>query len=87
MRLVIRHTNYGVIIVDDYLAEKYGYEDYIVLEFDEMQRDELVSDVNALTKHGYRPIGGISVRTGASSGAYLLQAMYRDPGSTDTYAV
>lgn len=61
----------------DYLYDKYGLADYIVLKFDEEDLAEMVSDVNALIGIGYQSVGGISIRTGASRGAYLLQAMIK----------
>lgn len=63
--------------MNDYILEKYGTDYYIVVEYDEEQRSDLVREVNHLFLNGYTPIGGISVRVGAQSGAYLLQAMVK----------
>jgi hypothetical protein len=64
--------------VSDYILDKYANSNYIVVEFDELQINDLVEEVNYLICNGYSPIGGISVRTGGDCGAYLLQAMVKE---------
>ena len=70
--------------MDDYILEKYGAASYIVAEYDEKERSDLVSEVNHLISNGYTPIGGISVRAGSLRGAYLMQAMVKAPIITPT---
>ena len=70
--------------MSDYILEKYGADSYVVVEYDEEEMPDLVSEVNHLISNGYTPIGGISVRAGSLRGAYLMQAMVKAPIITPT---
>ncbi len=59
------------------LETKYDGNDYIIVEYDEQFKGELIEEVNNLMTIGYRPLGGLSIRVGSCSGSILMQAMLR----------
>lgn len=65
--------------MNDYLTEKYGDQEYILVRESECNAELFLGDINFLMDFHYEPVGGVAVRVGSSGGADLLQAMRRVP--------
>jgi hypothetical protein len=59
--------------------ENTNSEHYRIVVCGENDLPEITSKIDEMIKSGWTPLGGISVRVGATSGAYFLQSMYKEP--------
>ena len=53
---------------------------YIIVKAGEENLLDLIAEVDDNLAKGFKCMGGIAVRTGTQSGAYLLQAMVKNNG-------